>query len=306
MSFTSPHFDHITVIGLGLIGGGLVSLIRETYDNDTLKITAVDRDEKTLQLALKMNLVNRVSREIPQHFTGKHLVILATHLYSNETLLKEIAARIESDSDVLVTDIGSVKQPITSLGHELLPDNFIGGHPMAGREKQGLEHATSLMFFKRRFLITPHEQFCNEKLLDRFIQFLSTIQMIPVTLTPAKHDLNMAYVSHLPQLYAVVLTNLLATHRPGELLQFQGGGIDDQLRLAASPAEMWAPVYEQNAANMRIVMDEMIGVLQTMRDGLDDVEHMSEWFKTSNTIHRAYEQIKRNAQQASASVNTLL
>jgi prephenate dehydrogenase len=169
---------------------------------------------------------------------------------------------------------------------------------MAGREKSGLEHASDLLFHGKRFLLTPHETFQNTALLHRLQLFLEGAGMLPHRMTPEFHDEAMAYMSHLPQLYAITLTNLLAKHRPGKILPLQGGGIDDQLRLAASPATMWAPIYEANADNMSHVLTEMIHMLQEMRENLSNPEAIQQWFKTSNTIHQAYEQVKRQARQA--------
>ncbi len=300
---TPSPFERVTIIGAGLIGGSFAWLMRERFASDKLHITLVDKDEKTLQLALRKCIADSAQQTLPETFSGSHLVVLATHLDSNEALLPEVAKRVQGN-DVLVTDIGSVKRGIVDLGFELLPHAFIGGHPMAGREKQGLENASSLLFFQKRFLITPHPDFKETRLLNQFKAFLELIGMVPVILDAPHHDEAMAYVSHLPQLYAVLLTNLIAQHKPGHLLAFHGGGIDDQLRLAASPSAMWVPVYERNADNMEAVLDEMIRLLQDMRAGMKDNDAVRSWFETSNTIHTAYQQLKQ--QQVNPVKNMLL
>ena len=300
---TPSPFEQVTIIGSGLIGGSFAWLMRERFSTETLHITLVDKDEKALQSALRKGIASVAQQSLPDTFGGSHLVVLATHLDSNEALLPEVAKRVQG-TDVLVTDIGSVKRGIVDLGFELLPHAFVGGHPMAGREKQGLEHASSLLFFQKRFLLTPHPDFKETRLLTQFKSFLELIGMVPVLMEAAHHDEAMAYVSHLPQLYAVVLTNLIAQHKPGHLLAFHGGGIDDQLRLAASPAAMWVPVYERNADNMEAVLDEMIHLLQEMRASMKDNTAVRGWFETSNTIHMAYQQLKQ--QQANPIKNTLI
>jgi prephenate dehydrogenase len=302
LDLPSP-FKRVTIIGAGLIGGSFAWLMRERFGVEQLHITLIDQNEKRLQLALLKGIANVAQPQLPETFEGSHLVVLATHLDSNEALLPEVAKRIHG-ADVLVTDVGSVKRGIVERGFELLPNAFIGGHPMAGREKQGLENASSLLFFQKRFLITPHPDFKETRLLNQFKAFLELIGMVPVILDAPHHDEAMAYVSHLPQLYAVLLTNLIAQHKPGHLLSFHGGGIDDQLRLAASPVEMWGPVYERNADQMEIVLDEMIRLLQEMRAGLKNPDAMQQWFETSNTIHTAYQQLKQ--QQLHPIKNTII
>jgi prephenate dehydrogenase len=305
-AFLNQHpspFEAVTIIGAGLIGGSFAWLLRERFTPEELTITLVDPDEATLQMALRRGIATHVQLRLPETFTGSHLVVLATHLDRNEALLTEVAKRV-AGNDVLVTDLGSCKRRMTDLGFQLLPQQFIGGHPMAGREKKGFEHASSLLFLNKRFLLTPHPDFEARPLLNKLKMFIELVGMIPVVMDAAEHDEAMAYVSHLPQLYAVVLTNLIAQHRPGHLLAFHGGGIDDQLRLAASPAEMWAPIYAHNADNMTVVLDEMIRILQDMKLDLAVPERMKTWFETSNTIHSAYQQLK--AQQANPLKNTLL
>lgn len=296
-------FKQVTLIGAGLIGGSFAWLMRERFDAQTLAIHLIDPNENTLQSALKKGIASTAKPQLPESFTGDHLVILATHLDGNEALLQEVATRVR-DENVLVTDIGSCKRDITALGSSLLPQQFVGGHPMAGREKAGFEHASPLLFYKKRFLLTPHPEFKRDDLLRRFQHFLEQIGMIPVLLDALEHDTAMAYVSHLPQLYAVVLTNLIAQHRPGHLLAFHGGGIDDQLRLAASPATMWGPIYQRNADNMQLVLDEMITLLQNMRENIGNPDAVQEWFSVSNQIHTAYQQLK--SEQTHPAHNRLL
>jgi prephenate dehydrogenase len=121
--------------------------------------------------------------------------------------------------------------------------------------------------------------------------------MHPTCLTAEAHDKAMAYVSHLPQLYAVALTNLIARHEPARLLRYHGGGIDDQLRLAASSAAMWSPIYQQNADNMGAVLDELIEVLSELREALPDPQRMAEGFAVSNRLHHTFTRLKQAQQR---------
>jgi prephenate dehydrogenase len=297
-------FSHLTVVGLGLIGGSLAMAARAHYPQ--LVIRGVDPDAATLQQALNQGLINQAALELPTEYataetldggSGHHLVILAAHLGINETLLPTLARSV-AGQPVFITDVGSCKRDIVALGQELLPTQFVGGHPMAGREKGGLASATELLFAGKRFMITPYSsaepKSGQSAAIAAVSGFMAGLTMRPTILPPEDHDHAMAYVSHLPQLYAVLLTNLIANHQPGRLLSYHGGGIDDQLRLAASSHAMWGDVYRQNADNMRDVLDEMIDHLNRLKDELD-TPGLAQWFATSNEIHQAFHAMKHQA-----------
>lgn len=286
-------FTHVTVFGLGLIGGSFAMAIRQAYPS--VHLTAVDPSAETLQAALKQKLVDAVSLQPPATFTQgsdneQHLMVLASHLPVNLSLLRRLAPLVLG-KPVTVIDLGSCKRNIVNEGAALLPQQFLGAHPMAGREVSGLKHALPLLFFGKRFLLCPHEQHPNPKLVEDLSTFSSALGMLPVVVDADTHDNMMAYVSHFPQLYSVMLTNLLAQHEPGKLLGFHGGGIDDQLRLAASPFAMWGPVFEENADNLEQVLGEAIDLLTHMKQSLQQPETMGKSFATSNQMYQVFQQL---------------
>jgi prephenate dehydrogenase len=282
-------FTHLSVFGLGLIGGSFTMAVRQAFPH--LHIRAIDPDAATLQLALRQNVVDSVSLQAVNSFEGEHLVILASHLDVNLRLLEQLAPWVQG-KPVTVMDLGSCKRRIVELGTHLLPDQFLGAHPMAGREVAGLQHATPLLFAGKRFLLTPHPSHPSTGVVTLLSQFVEGLGSRPSVIDSETHDRMMAYVSHFPQLYSILLTNVIAMHEPGRLLSYHGGGIDDQLRLAASSYAMWGPIFSENADNLRGVLDEMLTQLQAMREGLEAPEAMQGWFNTSNTIHKAFHQLK--------------
>jgi len=303
---TTPQLTHLTVIGLGLIGGSLAMAARAAFPQVTL--TAVDPHAESLQQALKLKLINHAYvngddwlASLPHSLPPAescvppaHWVVLATHLPLNQQWLQRLAP-VVAGSHVMISDCGSCKREITAMGQALLPQQFLAAHPMAGRETQGLASATDLLFMGKRMLFTPYDAEAQAPLIVALSNIVKAMGMQPTCLDAETHDRTMAYVSHLPQLYAVALTNLLARHEPARLLRYHGGGIDDQLRLAGSPAQMWAPVYEQNADNMAEVLDELIAVLGELREALPDTQRMAEGFAVSNRLHHTFNRLKQAA-----------
>jgi prephenate dehydrogenase len=295
---TDCPYQTIIIVGLGLIGGSFMLAMRERYPNTTL--VGVDANAETVQQALKNRWVNQAFLQLADvpletlasSLNTQQLIMLASHLTINEALLEAIAPRIQVLPSVTVVDLGSCKRKITTMGQLLLPQQFVGGHPIAGREKGGLANASALLFFGKRFLLTPHEGLIGSDTLQRLEQLLKAIGMNPVYMSAEEHDRTMAFMSHLPQLYAVLLTNLISRYEPGKLLGNHGGGIDDQLRIAASPYEMWGDVFAENADNMREVLAEMVAMLQELHQQLDTPE-LADWFAISNQIHAAFHQLKQ-------------
>jgi prephenate dehydrogenase len=289
-SLPSQPFTHLTVVGLGLIGGSFALAARQAYPG--LTIHGVDTDPATQVSALAQGTLTTASADLPTHYTGHHLVVLATHLHSNQTYLTQLAPLVAGQS-VSVMDLGSCKRAICELGQQLLPNQFVGAHPMAGKERSGFAVATPELFRGKTFLFCPTEVTLPTVYpgLSAFVQGLGAM---PRVVDPVTHDHIMAYVSHLPQLYAVMLTNLLARHDAETLLAFHGGGIDDQLRLAASPFAMWGQVYAENQDNM---LEALAAFGQILQDATHDLatQSLAPWFEQSNQVHQAFQQLKQQA-----------
>ncbi len=285
-------FKRLTVIGLGLIGGSLAMAARERFPG--WHIQGVDPNAETLQYALKHQIIDQASLTLPDAFEEEQLIIIAPHLTASLETLRALAPNVRGKR-IVVTDIGSCKRDITALGQELLPTQFIAGHPMAGKEFSGIENATALLFAGKSYLFCPHDK-TDPDTLEQLKHFAQSLGGIPRLIDAERHDRYMAYVSHLPQLYAILLTNLLYRHEPGHLLAYHGGGLDDQLRLAASPYAMWSDVFARNADNLTQVLTELRNMIDEVLPLLKPQENASAtlepWFERSNEIQRQFHAIR--------------
>ncbi len=295
LSMAESPFKYLTVIGTGLLGGSFAMACRQMYPD--LHIQAVDSSEKTLQYALRAQVVDKVSLKLPVDFEEDHLIVLATHLTASIDLLKELTPKVKG-RNITVTDIGSCKRAICKLGEAVLPSQFIGGHPLAGKEFSGIEHATGLLFAQKPYAFCPPvylEQ--DAELQDRFdkLKAFITVGLRAKIgeLDTEEHDRYMAFVSHFPQLYAIMLTNLLHRNQPGKLLAFHGAGIDDQLRLAASPYEMWRDIFELNQDNILSVIQQFSSMATEAEDVLTKPP-MAMWFNRANELHQEFHEFRLN------------
>ncbi|MBX2861168.1 MAG: prephenate dehydrogenase [Vampirovibrio sp.] len=290
-------FKRLTIIGTGLIGGSLAMAAREMYED--LWIQAVDVNGEALQYLLKARTVDEVSLTIPSAFEEDHLIILACHLSQSLEALKELAPKVKGKA-ITVSDVGSCKRAIGALGKEVLPGQFIGAHPLSGKEFSGTAHAASLLFANKSYILcptlTPSDTVEKDNpTLSILIDFFKGLGASPRILDAETHDLYMAYMSHLPQLYAILLTNLLSNHQPGHLLSYHGGGIDDQLRLSASPYAMWKDVFAQNKDNMDRVTSELAELLTQAPQVLNNPD-LAQWFNRSNQLHQQFQALKKPAE----------
>ena len=300
---SKARFHQIAFIGLGLIGGSLAKLIRHQLSESV--IWALDQPEVTTA-ALNDGLLNDALQNIEDaRLLEADLIIVATHLSQSRQILETLAERSKAMATPLaIMDIGSTKQSVCQWV-ETLSGNFvfIGGHPLAGREVSGYANSLPTLFSGKRFLLTP----CQKTPPDfqaEIEAWLTQLGTIPVAITAEEHDRLMSVVSHFPQFYAIALANLLAENQPETLLHFLGGGIDDQMRLMASPYVMWKDVFHENKANMNAVLTQFIGILQAMQADLN-ADDLSPWFEHSQDIHQRYKQLKLQLMAAAPAVRSV-
>jgi cyclohexadieny/prephenate dehydrogenase len=187
------------------------------------------------------------------------LVMIAAPVDRIIPLCEQIAPHIEQGA--IVTDVGSVKGDIARLGAKALGNrgHFVGSHPMAGSEKTGWEHSSPELFHRRTCFVTPLPE-TDARAVDAVVEFWRELGGDPVTIDPDGHDEIVAHISHLPQVIATSLCSFLAKKNPA-WRNFAGGGLRDTTRIAASDAQIWRSILEQNR-------DEVLRALRQFEDEL--------------------------------------
>jgi prephenate dehydrogenase len=168
----------------------------------------------------------------------------------------------------LVTDAGSTKVEIVKRASAIAPRaRFLGGHPMAGKERRGAAEADPDLFLGRTYILTPTEDTPAD---HEFIGWIRKIGAVPVGMTAQEHDRVVALTSHLPQLLSTALAATLAERLidPGHLLA-AGPGLADMTRLAASSYEIWRDILATNAGPIDAALAAVITKLETLRDTLN-------------------------------------
>lgn len=257
----------MALVGTGLMGGSLGLAARRRFPD--LVVVGWD-DPATLHMALQTGAISKAGRSLAETVRGVDLIVVCTPVGTALDLLDEIGSA--ASDRAVITDIGSVKKPITTRASRVLPDSvlFIGGHPMTGSEKSGVEHANALLYENATWILTPPVG--GDVRYGALVSFLGSLGARIMELPAERHDAIAARVSHLPQLLAVLLVNVLSADRTRypELVEMAAGGFRDMTRIAGSPFAMWRDILASNDREIHDVLSAFSDRLRTLSDAVRD------------------------------------
>ncbi len=274
--------QQVAILGVGLIGGSLGRAWKKHRPH--LHVVGYDRPGVLDQPAAGEAIDERAS-SVAEAVRSADVVVLAAPLDVIPDLLAEAAPHLQPGA--VVTDVGSVKHPVAKVAREVCAEEnpFIGGHPMAGAEDDGIAHADAFLFENATYVLCPPESLAPGELPERFGSFIELIESTGARvriMDALRHDRVAARVSHLPQLLAVTLMNeaISANDDDDTVLQLAAGGFRDMTRIASSPFGLWKEILESNASNVVEVLDGFIASLRRTRDSLDSgrVDNLREAF----------------------------
>ena len=237
----------------------------------TKTIVGVGRGEPNLETALDMGILDSFDTDAARACSDADLVVVASSLAGSGTILKKIA-HVLSDK-VVVTDVGSVKQPIINDARLGLGPNFprfVPGHPIAGTEKSGAAAAFRELFQKHKVILTPVSE--TEDSAVQLVEKMWTATGAQVVrMAPKVHDELLAATSHLPHVVAYNLVDIIAGgDAKSPFLKFAGGGFRDATRIAESSAEMWTEIVLANREEVLIVGRRFEKALGELLDALEN------------------------------------
>jgi prephenate dehydrogenase len=267
-----PPFTSLAIIGLGLIGGSIALAVRERWPS--IRIVAVDRPA-VLAHGLGSGAIDRGAAMIAE-MGRPDFVVLAAPVRENVSLLPQVAAHV--DASALITDVGGTKRDIVRAARTLPgAARFVGGHPIGGAEKGGFGFARPDLFAGRPWIFTPESREFSAD-LDPLMQFARGLRARPTIMDAAEHDRLMAFLSHLPQLTASALMEIVGSAAMGDGLRLAGRGLIDTTRLASSPATMWRDICAANADEIGEALDLLIERLTELRADLERGDAIDEIF----------------------------
>ena len=260
-----PIFEKIGIVGLGLIGGSIAIASRTLWP--TSLVIAVDNKD-VLETAMRLHAIDVAADDLIV-LAECDLIVLAAPVKQNIAILAELDDYVRTPA--VVTDVGSTKREIVRAAASLPPRlTFIGGHPLAGAARGGLEHARPDLFRGRPWLVTSG----HEKLAS----FIHALGATTRTITAEAHDRLVAFLSHLPQLTASALMQVVGGAVGEEGLALAGRGLADTTRLASSPPDIWQDIAATNADEIGPALDTLISVLQDLRNDLPEGDRLNDVF----------------------------
>jgi prephenate dehydrogenase len=270
-----PIFEKIGIVGLGLIGGSVALAARQIWP--TSLVIAVDNKD-VLETAMRLHAIDVAADDLIV-LAEADLVVLAAPALQNLAVMEDLDEFVRQPA--LVTDTTSTKRDIVAAARRLPPRfTFIGGHPLGGAAKGGLEHARPDLFRGRPWLLTPEGDAAGPA-LEKLSAFVRALGAEPRLLAPDAHDRLLAFLSHLPQLTASALMQVVGDAVGDRGLELAGNGLADTTRLASSPWDIWRDIAATNADEIGPALDALIEVLQELRDDLTTGDRLTEVFSAA-------------------------
>jgi prephenate dehydrogenase len=257
----------IAVIGVGLIGGSVGLAARERIG---AHVSAWDMNPATLSQARSVGAIDTASRSLDDALEDAEVAFVAAPVDALPELVGAVIAA--APAGCVVTDVGSTKRSVVEACSD---PRFVGGHPLAGSESSGVEHARSDLFEGATWYLTPGPATARETTL-RVEEFIATLGAQVREIEPAAHDRLMATVSHLPHVFANVLVAQLAATDADAV---PGPSFRDATRVAGSNTAVWSGIYVENREALGAAIDDAVARLVEVRAALaaGDREALVRW-----------------------------
>lgn len=240
------------------MGGSLGMVIKRYCEG--VEVIGVDRGEAILQRAQQRRAIDWGTLDLEQGTADADLIFLAAPIRGILELLPALEEYIAEEA--IVSDLGSTKVQICLAAQKLLPENFVGGHPMTGSERQGIEAADACLFENAIYLLTPLRS--GDEKAEKLAAFLNQLRVSVLCVSPERHDRLVAHVSHLPQLLAVALADFMGERAEADSLyrELAAGGFRDMTRIASSPYEIWHDILLTNRDEIEQALKALLAQLQ--------------------------------------------
>ncbi len=269
--------ETVAIVGTGLIGSSFgLALKAAGFEGRIIGVSSAPAVKDALERGAiddALPLVQAVARA--------DLVFLSQTINRILETLRVIGPCLRPET--LVTDAGSTKVRIVETARRAIRGaQFVGGHPMAGKEKRGAAEADAALFAGRTWILTPSAAADLDTPIARELLFwIGKTGAIPLVLTPEDHDRVVALTSHLPQLLSTALASTLASRLTNpDYLKAAGPGLIDMTRLASSSYDLWRDILETNRPPIDSALAAAIEELQRLRAGLTSAE-MRRAFETA-------------------------
>ncbi len=271
----------IVISGLGVMGGSLAMAVKQNLPD--IQIYGYDKAD-ILTEAVSRNIIDEKIDNWPQQCSDADIIFLAAPLNILSRHLQDLNGVVGRQT--IVTDVGSAKTELSLLAANIkFSGTYVGGHPMTGAEKSGLKAANPLLYENAVYLLCGAAPQEDEIVKMKLLPVLNAIKARVLVIEASVHDEILAAISHLPQILAVELVNLVGALNSDIKPYFTlaAGGFRDLTRIASSSFNIWHEIINSNKNNIRKVLRMYIQSLENASDKLDDLKLE---FETANEYRR--------------------
>jgi prephenate dehydrogenase len=273
------HWQQITLVGVGLLGGSLGLAVRKR--RLASRVIGFVRRPASVGDCEQAGACDKAELNLDAAVRGSDFIILCTPLAQMRDLADRMLPAIKREA--VITDVGSVKGSVVSELEPLFARagaHFVGSHPMAGAEKTGVGAANAELFQKAVCAVTPTGA-TNADALQRVEDFWRSVGALPIRMSAELHDDLVSRSSHLPHVVAAELANyVLSPVHPKEQAMLCANGFRDTTRIASGSPEMWRDICLANRVNLARVLGVFIEDLQEFQIALNngDTKAVEEFF----------------------------
>ncbi len=295
-----PLFERVAILGLGLMGASLGLAIRAEHGRLAGVVVGYDIAPGVGARAVARRAIDIATSSAAEAVASADLVVIATPTVAAEATLRAIAPYVAPHA--IITDLCSVKEPLVRLAPNTLtyPERYVGGHPMAGSERAGIETARDDLFRGARWALTPTAQ-TSPDALARAHALVVALGAHPLEIDAEAHDAAVAGISHLPLALAVALTQTLAEADDWPTMaSLAAGGYRDTTRVAAGDPIMGRDILLANRAALLARLDAFTFTLAELREAIarGDATAIEATLRAAQTARRAWTESRATSEQA--------
>ena len=261
---------NITIIGLGHIGGSLASSLKNTHGKK-VSIIGIDNSPSVIRQALKSGFFSEVSTlRKSKTISESNVIFVSVSIRSIPLIFSELI-KVNFKHNIIITDVGSVKEEIFNSATKILPEKFefVGGHPIAGTEKTGFKNLVSGLFENKPVFISGVR--AKNQSIGLIKNLWKSLGCLVYSIPPSEHDKIFGHLSHLPHVLAFGLKNIAnkkLTSR--EILKYGGTSYKDYSRISESSEALWSEIFLSNRKNLikgikefRVYLDKLESLLES-------------------------------------------
>lgn len=257
----------VFIIGLGLIGSSIAKALIKS--KQAQQIIGFDKELENLRTAKRLNIIQDYVENIKDGVSAADLIIISTPASTFKNIFKAIKPNLNKNT--IITDVCSTKKSViedAKLIFGEIPENFVPAHPIAGKEKSGVEAGDEKIFIGKKIIITPVE-LTSAKALAKVTDIWINIGCVVELMDAKEHDKLLSLTSHLPHMLAFAIMNYIIS-QDNRAINYAASGFADFSRIASADANMWKDICSHNKD---FIANDIKGYIETLNKLLHLVEN---------------------------------